>query len=161
MQTRPKTFLFFSLAFLAGCQCITPPSTDPNPPAPTLTVIFNNAQGLEETRFVNRTDHTADISVQVEAQRPFTIFYSANDAGGVKTLTLDWKYNKILSSGLGQLVSPLIAPDDFSSCAKTYRAVNRVHQWEGEARQWQFILIADDFKGNHANTPKITVGHGP
>src|SRR5688572_23709005 len=113
MQTRPQTFLFLSLAFFTGCQCITPPANDSDRPTPTLTVIFNNASGAEETKFVNTTDHNTDVSVQVPAGRPFTIFYSANDPGGVKTLTLDWKYNKILANGLGQLVSPLFVPDDF------------------------------------------------
>lgn len=146
---------------VAGCTCITPPADDSQSPTATLTIFFRDDAGRDAQQFVNTTDRNSPITVDVPAGNSFQTFYAGSDAGGVKTMFLDWKYARILGSGLGQIVQPLIAPDDFSSCAKTYRAVTKDWPWENEARQYELTAVVTDFKGNSVVTPKITLRHGP
>jgi hypothetical protein len=152
--------LLASALILGGCQCITVPANDSVPPVATLTVIFNDASGNEVSQFVNTTDHTAPITVAVPAGRSFQTFYAGNDDGGVKTMTLDWKYSVMLGGGVGQLVQPLLAPDDFSNCAQKYRAKTNEHVWSQQTRQYEFKAIIVDFSNNQSTTPAITVQHG-
>ena len=156
------TFVFtviLTACFVSGCACIPVPSSDSVPPLVTLTVIFDDLSGNEVTQYVNTTGRTLPISIQVPAGKQFTIFYGATDDGGIKSMLHDYKYYKRLN-GLGQVIQPLLVPDDFSNCPKTYRAVNKEYPWQNENRQYEFQVTAADFHNNRSTTPKITVRHG-
>ena len=146
---------------LSSCGgCMTIPDLDEDDPVATLTVIFEDAAGQEVVEYVNTSDQASPVNVEVPSGNSFQILYAGSDKGGIEALTLDWKYSRNNEDGTATVVQPVILPDYFSDCPETYQLLTRDLAWESEARQWEFVAIAQDFHENRATTPAITVRHG-
>jgi hypothetical protein len=145
------------LLLFSSCSCITVPASDSTNPVTTLTVIFDETSSHSVTQFVNTTDHNAPLTVHVPAGRPFQIFYAANDAGGVKTLHMDYSFDAPVVNGIGQHTTVDRVDDDFSSCAKTYRAKSVTFPYDPQKARYDFHAFATDFRSNTSAPPTLTV----
>jgi len=142
-----------------GCRCISVPATDSTRPIATLRISWDNSA---QVQYVNTTDHNNAITVNVPAGKTFTIAYSGSDDGGVKQLHVDYQFTGPIVNGVATSGHPLIAIDDFSSCAQTNHVVAKDFPYSpATAVRYVFSSSATDFKNNIANTPTITVNHGP
>jgi hypothetical protein len=156
-----KTTLLCLTASLlvSGCQCITPPAVDTTPPVVTLSVIFTNAAGQEQTFSVtsaNRIPRTVTLPIGRVRGLPFTLSVAVSDAGGVRRLHREQTDFVVLPGDLESAGTNDIPAQDFSRCARTWRQMGVVFNYQ-QGTSHRFRASGTDFAGNQARTPEITV----
>jgi hypothetical protein len=134
----------------AQCKCKEVPESDTNNPSVALWV-----NGRE---MVNTDELNSPVTMTISEGKTFSVMIAASDQGYVKESALIWKYY-VDQGGIGQLVQPMIVPNDYSDCPMLTRLKNTKFVWDNQNRTYKFSGTALDFHGNRSTTPELTVIH--
>ena len=150
MRTR---MLGFAL-LLAGCKCLTVPTTDPTPPTAGLIIEYVPAGGGARTT-LNVSNQSTDVTVDAKRNEVVTVLYSGGDNEGVRRVDLEydmWYYNG------NQRVSPLLAAIGRNSDCPLATLLGS-HNFEASSSPWTFTFIssATNWLGANTKSAKVTV----
>ena len=138
--------------FIAGCDCLSRPTSDSTPPSAVLVVEWVDTNNRRQSQTFTPND--SPMTIRAREKTPVSVMYLGADNEGMRKVKLD--YSLATWTGAHWQEGLLAAIEVNSSCP--HKSLTGAHNFEGGGwTRYKFTTRSDNWLGATTNSAQVKV----